>query len=87
MFLFEILNSVGFDSTNQLYQACLKKFPAENISRHTFNKFFAGARERQKAKLKKMPLRITRSKNKPMIGFYTVERKHKALDKFLDYDE
>lgn len=79
-FIFSILNSGGFKSTNQLYQACLEEFPYRNISRRTFNKLFAESRERQRLKLKKRILRITRSKNKPLTGFFTVRRKRKDLD-------
>ncbi|WP_407410632.1 hypothetical protein [Acinetobacter sp.] len=79
-FIFNILNSGGFKSTNQLYQACLKEFPNRNISHRTFNKLFAESRERQRLKLKKRILRITRSKNKPLTGFFTVRRKRKVLD-------
>jgi hypothetical protein len=49
-------------------------------SRYTFNKLFLSFRERNKTKLKKLSLRICRSKHKRDRGFYTQKRIRKIPD-------
>ena len=70
-FLFNILRSDGFKSTKELYEKSQLKF---KCSRDTFNKLFLSSRERNKIKLKKLSLRICRSKHKKDRGFYTQKR-------------
>ena len=76
-FLFNILRRDGFKSTKELYEKSQLKF---NCSRDTFNKLFLNSRERNKIKLKKLSLRICRSKHKKDRGFYTQKRIRKIPD-------
>lgn len=80
-FIFKTLKTGGFKSTKELYEKFKLEFPLSNhLSRRTFNKLFASTRARQKIALKKRVLRISRSKNKPLIGFFTVKRRCKLQD-------
>ena len=79
-FLFSILRRGGFKSTKELYVKSQLEF---KCSRHMFNKLFLSFRERNKTKLKKLTLRICRSKHKKDRGFYTQKR----VRKIPDYEE
>ena len=75
IFLLDIVNDSGFNSTLEFFNIFKKHFPLSNyISRRTFNRYFLESRIRQKQALKETKLRITTSKNKPRIGFFTVKR-------------
>lgn len=79
-FLFNTLRKGGFKSTKELYEKSQLEF---KCSRHTFNKLFLSFRERNRNKLKKLSLRICRSKHKKDRGFYTQKR----IRKVPDYEE
>ena len=76
-FLFNILRRGGFKGTKELYEKSQLEF---KCSRYTFNKLFLSFRERNKTKLKKLSLRICRSKHKRDRGFYTQKRIRKIPD-------
>ena len=79
-FLFNILRRGGFKGTKELYEKSQLEF---KCSRYTFNKLFLSFRERNITKLKKLTLRICRSKHKKDRGFYTQKR----VRKIPDYEE
>ena len=79
-FLFNILRRGGIKGTKELYEKSQLEF---KCSRYTFNKLFLSFRERNITKLKKLTLRICRSKHKKDRGFYTQKR----VRKIPDYEE
>lgn len=98
VFLFDVLKNGGFKSTRELYEKLhlevlnseeMKKIYPELAlgvlcSRRTFNKLFANFRFTHAVRLKKLSLRIVRSKHKPDKGFYTQKRKRKTVPEYED---